>query len=760
MADTIKLRRGTAAQWATANPVLADGEPGYDETNDQIRIGNGVAPWSGLGPLDASAMSGSAILSALAGSDGAGSGLDADLLDGQQGSAYATDANVVHTSGNETVAGTKTFSTTPVVPDNSWTLAKLANVTTARLLGRVTAGSGVPEELTAAQAKTLLALVKGDVGLGNADNTSDATKPISTATQSALDTKIQLGGDIAGTISSPTVPTAVKKGDLVFNVKDAAYGATGDGTTDDRPAIQAAINAAATAGGSVFFPAGLYRIASALTVTAAGVTLYGTGSRVSRIVCSAPPYLTVTGARFQMRDLGISHPGETTGNDLIVLTGAPDCVFERTLVDGSAATANFSRCITPLAGSNRCTIRFSEFLLANGATNRGWDCIGIQDSVDCNISHNRFEGGRQVHIDVRSSTGAAIGTQVIGNSMTGAASMALQLWNGYARVMGNRISNIGLRAIFLTGDAQGGTGGTTHYGSVVSGNVISNCTSGVVAEYDVHDCTISDNTLSGCAISLTKGTTDTVVSGNTVLNVTNNSYGSIYAPRDVISQNFRNSIVNNVVRNDTLGTLSGIYVEDGPHSFVSGNSCSNCAVGVTLNGTYAPSTVLGPNKLDGCTTPVAGNPSGATFSVVGTNPARSGAVRVPNNLGLVARKADDSADVTLINLTTGNNIEIPAGSASIQLRSGGGTPITLGTQIAIAENVGFDLGTTTGTKIARTTSQKLGFWNATPIVQPTTAVAASTFAANASAIANDTATFDGYTIGQVVKALRNAGLLA
>jgi hypothetical protein len=48
----------------------------------------------------------------------------------------------------------------------------------------------------------------------------------------------------------------------------------------------------------------------------------------------------------------------------------------------------------------------------------------------------------------------------------------------------------------------------------------------------------------------------------------------------------------------------------------------------------------------------------------------------------------------------------------------------------------------------------------TPIVQSTAAVAAATFVANTSSIANDTATFDGYTLGQVVKALRNAGLLA
>jgi hypothetical protein len=73
-------------------------------------------------------------------------------------------------------------------------------------------------------------------------------------------------------------------------------------------------------------------------------------------------------------------------------------------------------------------------------------------------------------------------------------------------------------------------------------------------------------------------------------------------------------------------------------------------------------------------------------------------------------------------------------------------------------NLVFD--TTTGTKHGTATTQKQSFWNATPIVQPTTGVAAATFTANTSAIANDTATWDGYTVGQVVKALRNMGLLA
>lgn len=87
-------------------------------------------------------------------------------------------------------------------------------------------------------------------------------------------------------------------------------------------------------------------------------------------------------------------------------------------------------------------------------------------------------------------------------------------------------------------------------------------------------------------------------------------------------------------------------------------------------------------------------------------------------------------------------------------------------QLGSAGNVEFNdavnivLGTTTGTKIGTATSQKLSFYNATPIIQPTTSVSGATFTANAGTAVNDASTFDGYTIKQVVKALRNLGLLA
>lgn len=45
---TIKLRRGKAAQWATANPVLALGEPGYVTDTGLLKVGDGETPFGTL----------------------------------------------------------------------------------------------------------------------------------------------------------------------------------------------------------------------------------------------------------------------------------------------------------------------------------------------------------------------------------------------------------------------------------------------------------------------------------------------------------------------------------------------------------------------------------------------------------------------------------------------------------------------------------------------------------------------------------------
>jgi hypothetical protein len=44
----IQIRRGTAAQWTSANPTLAAGEFGYESDTGKFKIGNGSTAWTSL----------------------------------------------------------------------------------------------------------------------------------------------------------------------------------------------------------------------------------------------------------------------------------------------------------------------------------------------------------------------------------------------------------------------------------------------------------------------------------------------------------------------------------------------------------------------------------------------------------------------------------------------------------------------------------------------------------------------------------------
>jgi len=61
-----------------------------------------------------------------------------------------------------------------------------------------------------------------------------------------------------------------------YNVKDPAFGARGDGTTDDTAAIQATLTAATAVGGVCYLPPGIYKITTNLVMTSP-ISLVGSG---------------------------------------------------------------------------------------------------------------------------------------------------------------------------------------------------------------------------------------------------------------------------------------------------------------------------------------------------------------------------------------------------------------------------------------------------------------------------------------------------
>ncbi|MGW8177600.1 MAG: glycosyl hydrolase family 28-related protein, partial [bacterium] len=110
---------------------------------------------------------------------------------------------------------------------------------------------------------------------------------------------------------------------MFYNVKDPAYGAEGDGSTDDTAAIQAAIDAAtAASGGIIFFPPGTYLITDTLDVDDE-LVLMGAGSKRSVISidnASNADAIDIgnSGAsdveRYAIKDLGFSCAQANTGD--------------------------------------------------------------------------------------------------------------------------------------------------------------------------------------------------------------------------------------------------------------------------------------------------------------------------------------------------------------------------------------------------------------------------------------------------------------
>ena len=78
MAIKVQLRRGTASQWSTTNPLLAEGELGLELDTGRFKVGNGVGLWNALvyasgiqGPTGPAGSNGVAGPTGAAGADGA-----------------------------------------------------------------------------------------------------------------------------------------------------------------------------------------------------------------------------------------------------------------------------------------------------------------------------------------------------------------------------------------------------------------------------------------------------------------------------------------------------------------------------------------------------------------------------------------------------------------------------------------------------------------------------------------------------------------
>ena len=179
MAVKIQARRGLAAQWTSTNPTLSAGEFGFESDTLKLKIGNGSTAWTslaytGLTPTEIA----SAISAAVAGVIDLAPG----TLDTLNELAAAINDDPSFFSTISTALGTKQDKVTNV---SDTEIGYLDGVTSA-IQTQLNAKAPTADPTFTG---TVSGISKSMVGLGNVDNTTDANKPVSTATQTALDLK-------------------------------------------------------------------------------------------------------------------------------------------------------------------------------------------------------------------------------------------------------------------------------------------------------------------------------------------------------------------------------------------------------------------------------------------------------------------------------------------------------------------------------------------------------------------------------------------
>lgn len=252
MAIKIQIRRGTAAQWTSTNPTLSVGELAFETDTGKIKVGTGSAVWTalpyaGMTPTEVAAAITAAVgnvidlapgaldtlnelaaainddpnfFSTVATSLGTKqdkvtgvSDTEIGYLDGVT-SAIQTQLNSKLESSDLSGLATETFVGTAIsnlvdsAPGALDTLNELAAALgdDANYAATITTALGTKAPTASPTfTGTVSGVTKGMVGLGNVDNTSDADKPVSDATQILTNLKAPLESPtFTGTVSGIT----------------------------------------------------------------------------------------------------------------------------------------------------------------------------------------------------------------------------------------------------------------------------------------------------------------------------------------------------------------------------------------------------------------------------------------------------------------------------------------------------------------------------------------------------------------------------
>jgi hypothetical protein len=205
-------------------------------------------------------------------------------------------------------------------------------------------------------------------------------------------------------------------------------------------------------------------------------------------------------------------------------------------------------------------------------------------------------------------------------------------------------------------------------------------------------------------------------------------------------------------------------------------STASAATGVKVKGAAAAGgvalTVTTSGTNESATIDAAGS---GTITLNGVAGGGTGAVQIggaasgANATGLKVTPAAAASGVAIVAVSTGTdeNVTLDAkGAGTLTLNGTATGTVTVGANLTMANAKNIVFNTSTGTKIGTATSQKLAFYNSTPIVQPTASVDVTGFVAGSGTASKSDSVWAGasgasaYTVGGIVTALKNLGLLA
>lgn len=207
----------------------------------------------------------------------------------------------------------------------------------------------------------------------------------------------------------------------------------------------------------------------------------------------------------------------------------------------------------------------------------------------------------------------------------------------------------------------------------------------------------------------------------------------------------------------TGGTLSVLLQSDNfgagqiVPSYIQATNASALVAPVTITGTNANALDVGQN---GQTNPALQVDTSTSSSATGLK-IKSAAAAAGVALSVVSSGTDESVTIDAKG----------AGVVNLASVSTGGVTVSGNLTMANAKNVVLNTGT--GTKIGTATTQKLAFYNSTPVVQPSTSGTLLGFngngATNANAVnfnANGNSGSTFYNLGDLVFNLKSLGLIA